>query len=60
MPKMLLELNDEQDEKVKYFQHIFELKHKWEAVLKIIDLTKIKPLDKKPQQDEILKAFRGE
>ena len=58
MVKILLELDKEEDEKVKYFKHIFELKTKKDAIKKIIKLTKITPIDKERAKDEIMEAFK--
>lgn len=57
MPKMLIETNKEQDEKLKHIQDVFDLNTKKEAVLKLIDLTKITPPDKTKERIEVLKAF---
>lgn len=60
MPKIQIELNAEQDEKLKYFKDVFSLPSKRHAILKLIDLTKIKPLDKETEKDRVLKAFGEE
>lgn len=59
MVKMIIDFNEEQDEKIRHFQTIFSLKYKPDAVKKIIDLTKITPLNKEKEKDSIMKAFGG-
>jgi len=57
MVKILMDLNKEQDEKIKYFKMVFDLKTKKDAILKIIDLTKIKSFDREKEKDDILEMF---
>ena len=61
MAKTLIDFNEEEEEKIKYFQQIFEIKFKPDAVRKIIQLTKITPMtkeEKKTIKDSIMDAFK--
>jgi len=55
MPKIQLDLTDEQNKKLNYLKVIFECKDKKEVIRKLIDLTKIKSL--KEQKIDVMEAF---